>query len=342
MRTNVDTPDPSRVRQVVRLFGYNAVILAILLVLVELGLHVFGPESILRPPQVEFGWPEPIKFERSIRADPDLLWVPRRYSRRVAAARGTRPSIAFMGDSCTNGGYESQLQSIIEERHPEADFTWVTLGVDGWSSYSGLQQLQRDVLPIRPRAVTVYYGWNDHWDHFGLQDKDAGSFFCRDDCRRSMLLSPRLVTWINFGLLQFRGRFANDSGKARVSPDDFRDNLRQMVRIAHANDIVPVLLTAPTSHTPGEEPAYLATRWLSSLATLVPLHRRYVQIVREVAAGENALLVDLFGEFDQLPRQDLESMFSADGIHPSGHGYRKIAELIDRRFDETGLYPRIM
>ena len=248
-----------------------------------------------------------------------------------------------MGDSCTEGRYEKQLQRIIAERHPGSGFTWVTLGVPGWSSWSGLQQLQRDVLPIRPRAITIYYGWNDHWNYFGLQDKDVARFLHSESSSRQSALFSRLrtVQLVDRALLAHKELFA-EPGQVRVSLDDFRDNLRQMVRIARENDIIPVLLTAPTSHQPGQEPASLAKRWLTNLEDLVPLHRRYVEVVREVAAAENATLVDLHREFDQLPPGELESLFREDGIHLRPTGDRKIAELIDRRLDEAGLYRQII
>ena len=322
-----------------RLAGYNVLTAAILIILVELGLRLFDLEYAFLPPRIEFGHPHPSQLEKFFRIDPDLLWVPRDYPGRVAAARGSRPSIVFMGDSCTWGAYEKQLQSIIAERRPGSDFTWITLGVTGWTSWSGLQQLQRDVLPIRPRAITIYYGWNDHWNYFGLQDKDVARFLRSENV--GVFSRLRTVQLINKALLTRKEIFA-EPGQVRVSLDDFRDNLRQMVRIARENDIIPILLTAPTSHQPGQEPTWLGKRWLTNIEDLTPLHRRYVQAVREVAAAENATLVDLHREFDQLPRRDLESLFNEDGIHLRSAGNRKIAELIDRRLDEAGLYRQII
>ena len=340
MRTDSLQPDPPpRTHQALRLTGYNALTAAILLILVELGLHLFGFEFA----RIEFGYPPPDRLERHYLTDPALLWVPRRYPAQVVAARGSRPSIVFMGDSCTNGRYEEQLQSIIAERRPGSDFTYVTLGVAGWSSWSGLQQLQRDILPIQPRAITIYYGWNDHWNYFGLQDKDAALLLHQESSSplSALLFRLRTAQLIDKALLALEQRSA-EPDQARVSLDDFRANLHQMVHIARDNDIIPILLTAPTSHQPGQEPAYLAERWLTNLEDLVPLHRQYVQVVREVAAAENALLVDLHREFSQLPRQDLESLFQKDGIHLRPAGNRKIAELIDQRLDQAGLYPQIL
>lgn len=333
--------------RVLRIVGYNAVTAAILLALVEVGFRVFGPELSWPAPRVEFGFPDPITLERYWRTDPDLLWVPRDYEARVAAARGQRPSIVFMGDSCTKGWYERRLAEIVVDRFPGSSFDWVTLGVDGWSSFSGLQQLQRDVLPIQPRAIAIYYGWNDHWRNFGLEDKDAVRFLHSGRFAQSAFLSRfqtvQLVDKTFFlAKMRFSGTPRRGGGGPRVSLDDFRDNLRNMVRIAYANEIIPILLTAPTSHRPGHEPAGLAKRFVTDLRELVPLHRRYVQAVLEVAAAEHVPLVDLHGEFDQLPQHELERLFTHDGIHLTPAGNRKIAELIDSRLDQSGLYRDIL
>ena len=327
----------SRTRQALRLIGYNALTLALLLIIIELGLRLFGFQFTLEPPRVEFGWPDPAELENKLLSDPDLLWVYPEYPSKIDAAQNRQPSIVFMGDSCTYfGKYDDKLQSIIAARHPDSDFTYVNLGVPGWSSYSGLQQLQRDVLPIRPRAITIYYGWNDHWKHFGLQDKNASLFLNPEIASRF-----RTAQLVNKAVLALR-QISADPSQERVSLNDFRANLRQMVRIARANDIIPILLTAPTSHQPGQEPDYLADRWLTNLEDLVPLHQQYVQAVRAVAAAENAPLIDLYQEFNQLPRPDLERFFRGGGIHLRAEGDQMIAEIIDRHLAQAGLYPQIL
>ena len=334
------------VRRFMRLIGYNALSAAIVLILFELGLRLFGFEFALAPPRIEFGSPNPQTLKDELLSDPDLLWVDPGYAAKVAAARESRSrlSMIFMGDSTTRNSYEKQLSKIIRNRYPDSDFTYATFGVGGWSSWSGLQQLRRDVLPLRPRAITINYGWNDHWNYFGLEDKDAAHLFWPEGSLPHALFSR---TRLRTGQLVNKGLFALklwslDPGQPRVSLDDFRANLRQMVRIARGADIIPILFTAPASHERGKEPAYLAKRWLINLEDLVPLHRKYVQVVREVAAAENAPLVDLHHEFNQLPRQDLERLFTGDGIHLTPQGHRKIAEVIDQLLDQAGLYPRIM
>ena len=337
----------SRTRWTARLIGCNVLTAVVLLIPIEFGLRLFDFEFALAPPRVEFGWPDPTAMEQFL-ADPDLLWVHPEYPDRVAAARGRNPSMVFMGDSCTQyGRYDIRLRSMARARNPGSRFPIVNLGVAGWSSWSGLQQLQRDVLAIQPKAITIFYGWNDHWKNFGIEDKDAARFLNRDPGNASRLpalsffLDLRTARLADKALFASRRLFA-DSSRERVSLTDFRANLRQMVRIARDNDIIPILLTAPTSIRPGQEPDFLLDRWLTNLEDLVPLHRRYVQAVRDVASAENAPLVDLHQAFDQLPQPDLGQFFTSDGVHMTPRGDRKIAELIDRRLAEAGLYPEIL
>ena len=325
----------SRIHRAARLVGYNVLIAVVLLIPIEIGLRLFGSEFVLTPPRVEFGYPRPVHFGPWFLVDPDLLWVPHGYADRVAAAADWRPSIVFMGDSCSQSGrYASELRSIIKTRNPDAVFPFMAVGVEGWSSWSGLQQLQRDVLPMKPKAITMYFGWNDHWKRVGLQDKDAARFLRKSSDLRIVELADRAV----FALM----RLFREPGPYRVSLPDFRANLRSMVRIARDHDVIPILLTAPTSHRRGREPAYLALHSLDDLDDLVPLHQRYVQAVRDVAAEEDAPLVDLHHEFSQLPRHELERFFSSDGIHLTPEGDRKIAEIVDRELVQTGLDQRLV
>ena len=329
-----------------RLVGYNLLTTVVLLISIEFGLRFFQLPTVVTPPRIEFGSPSPETMEWLV-ADSDLLWVYPGYAKKVAAAQGCILQSSFMGDSCTNfGRYDEALQSIIEARRPDTVPTFVNVGVLGWSSWQGLQQLQRDVLPMRPKAVTIYFGWNDHWINFGVEDKRAARFMKQQDSHPgrsagALLSELRTTQLAERTLLAAEGFFAHRS-PLRVSLADFSANLRQMVRIAHEHDVIPILLTAPTSHRPGREPQYLAKRWLTDLKDLVPLHRRYVDAVRRVAAEEDAPLVDLHREFDRWPQRELDRFFRKDGIHLTIEGDRKIAELIDQHLVQTGLYWKIV
>ena len=334
----------SRPRRALLLVGGNLLTTVVLLLAVEVGLRWLRLPSPMPPPRIEFGAPNPTEM-LEYATDPDLLWVHPGYAKQVVAARGTHPSIVFMGDSCTYlGRYDEALQSMIEARSPEAVVVFENVGVIGWSSWSGLQQLRRDVLPMQPKAITIYFGWNDHWINYGLEDKRAARFIKRENIAatgRPFYAELRTIQLADRTLLAAESFFAEHSPR-RVSLTDFRANLSQMVRIARDHDVIPILLTAPTSHQAGQEPPYLAERWVTNLEELVPLHQRYVDAVRSVALAEDVQLVDLHREFDQLPREELTRLFWSDGIHLEPAGDRKIAELIHRHLVQADLSWRLV
>src|SRR4029079_15070800 len=90
----------------------------------------------------------------------------------LRAALHIHPAIVFMGDSCTEfGTYPTRTLALLAAAHAPLA-TGVKVGVGGWSSAQGLVQLRRDVIPIHPHVITVYYGWNDHWKALGLTDPE--------------------------------------------------------------------------------------------------------------------------------------------------------------------------
>ncbi|MHC4942083.1 MAG: GDSL-type esterase/lipase family protein [Planctomycetota bacterium] len=303
-----------------------------ILFLLEIVLRLVGFEFALYPTEVQFGWPDPYKIKEAYQIDKELLWIPRDYDAKISSWSGKSPSIVYMGCSCTEfGRYDKFFESIIDKQHPDNNFTFVNVGVGGWSTYQGLQQLKRDVLPMKPRIATIFYGWNDHWCSFGIEDKDIGKLNLDHSIWLLYLSKLRFVQLINKAVFSFQ---QNGDGRMpeRVSLEDFASNLLQMVRIARENDIIPVLLTAPTPHEKGKEPAYLTKRWLNDLRELVPLHQKYLQVVRDIASKEDVLLVDLYAEFRRFPREKWSRFFSRDGIHLTAAGNRKVAELMYMKF----------
>jgi lysophospholipase L1-like esterase len=318
-------------RRIALSLGVALLSFAAAVLLAEMVLRIAGFSFSLAPDRVEFGWPDPVTREGLYLSDPDLFWVPKTYYGDLQRLEAERPQILFLGDSCTEFGHYPRL--FLERMRSAGGGTGLRgakLGVGGWSSYQGLQQLKRDVLPLRPRVVTLYFGWNDHWIGFGVEDGDihwlrTPAFPALARSRVAQLLLKARLAW--------RSRGGRDR-PARVSPEEFRANLQEMARLARANGIVPVFLTAPSSHEPGREPAHLAYRWLRRLGDLVPLHQRYVAIVREVAREEGAVLCDLAARFEALPAEDRrERYFRSDGIHPTPAGDARIAEFLQECFE---------
>ena len=326
-----------RLRGALSNLGLLAATVALLAAAAELTLRLAGFSYVLYPEEIEFGRPEPILLKTGFVEDDDLFWVTRDYREKLERLRRERPAIIFLGDSCTDfGRYDEELARRVAERRG-ATLSYGNLGVAGWSSYQGRRQLERDVSPLDPRVVTLYFGWNDHWIGFGIEDKNVARVKAVFSSRWSRLRLVQLATRAVVALGTRHTDYPN-----RVSLDDFRDNLRAMVRHARSRGIRPVLITAASAHVAGEEPAHLTERWLRDLSELVPLHRSYVAAVREVAASEDADLCDPEAELKALPRGELEPLFRDDGIHLTAEGDRRLAEILYDCFDRQGILDEIL
>lgn len=296
--------------------------LVIALGLCELILRATGFEYHTFP-TAQFGWPEPEVIAKEFEPERDLFWVPRDYARQLEDARKFQPLVIFLGDSCTQFGTWPRLtlERLGEMGHHDLA-RGVKLGVAGWSTVQGLAQLRRDVAPLRPRFVTIYYGWNDHWVALGPPDDEARpngfEFWMSQHLRLyEMLVKARL------GHAQ-RNLATRPN---RVSLERYHANLAAMAQEIAKWGGRPILITAPSSHEPGHEPEYLAQRHVRSLGEVVPLHQSYVKETRASAAESGALLCDAAAAFERLP-PPIATYFMRDGIHLSEEGNRRMSDLV--------------
>ncbi len=317
-----------------------AAVLVLSLGAVEVALRVVGFRYVLYPEDVVFGYPEPEKIEKGyFHEHPRYLFVARTYAGRLEAARATPPDVVMLGCSCTEwGAFDVALGKLAERAGKPVEIA--NLACSGWSSFSGRNVLEDDVLALRPRIVTIYFGWNDHWFGSGLEDKAVADLNARPWKRT--LQGSRLVQWITKAVVEQKTSGARTLGEGsrprRVSLGDFEANLVTMVEMCREHDIVPVLMTAPDAHVEGEEPAYLEGQYLQDVRELVPLHDAYVETVRRVAAEHDVVLCDLAAAFDALPRDELLLYMKDDGIHfEQEFGGPAVARLLLRTLVEHDL-----
>ena len=190
--------------------------------------------------------------------DRDLFWVTKDYAATLDEARRTHPAVIFMGDSCTQfGSYPENVVRRLADIDPALG-SGVKVGTVGWSSEQGRVQATRDILPLGPRVITVYYGWNDHWVALGPPDSEA---------------RPNDVIWWlsqHTRLWQLATKFLRatpgslEQRPLRVSLDRYLSNLEAIADAAQKNGVKVVLITAPSGHQEGHEPEYLALRHCGS------------------------------------------------------------------------------
>ncbi len=326
------TPFAQRLRGLATNLALALASVVLLLAVVEVALRLSGFSYVLYPKDIEFGKPDPQLMAIGFEEDDEVFWVTRGYRDKLERLRSEQPAVLFLGDSCTHlGHYDEELALLLVERR-DATLAYGNLGVAGWSSFQGRRQFERDALPLQPEVVTIYYGWNDHWIGFGIEDKNVALV-------KRVFAGP----WSGSRLVQLATKAAVALGARetaypnRVSLADFSSNLRSMVGLARARGIRPLLVTAATSHAEGEEPEELGLRWLRELSELVPLHQGYVEAVRQVAAEEGAAVCDAAARFAALPRAEVERAFMADGIHLTADGDRQLAQFLYECFEREGL-----
>ena len=308
-------PAPRWASALLVLFG-----LLLAVALSEIGLRLLAFE-FSRYPVVQFGWPDPVTLRTQYQSDPLLFWVQKDYYTRLDEARALKPSVVFLGDSCTEfGKYPAMTLALLAGQRPDLA-RGVALGVGGWSSEQGRRQVQRDVVPLHPRVVTIYFGWNDHWIALGPPDARVPAPLLPASWSESSRLA-QLVEKAWLGRQDPPSRRPN-----RVSPARYEENLSVMVHTLHGSGIEAVLVTAPANHVAGKEPSYLLERHVRRLEDLVPLHREYVELTRSVANHEKAILCDAAAAFEALPGP-ADRYFHRDGIHLKEEGDRALATLV--------------
>jgi lysophospholipase L1-like esterase len=272
-------------------------------------------------PTVQFGWPDPQTIAANYADDPDLFWVTRDYRDKLRAARRTDPDVIFMGDSCTEfGTYPARTIELLASQGALVK-TGVHLAAGGWSSEQGVVQLQRDIIPLRPKIIVVFYGWNDHWMALGPTDPDlhlARRFLWLAD--HSRIAQAALKARVG---LSAHG----DHRPSRVPPDRYRHNLDRMAALARDAGIVPVFVTAPSNYVPGHEPEYLLRRHIQRLSDVIPLHQQYVQITRDAAREAGAVLCDAAAAFAAIPGSH-DRYFRSDAIHFTPDGDQQLAQIV--------------
>ena len=301
----------------------------LLLVLGSLALGVLLVEAVLRlagfefhlMPAVQFGWPDPQTIQTAYADDPDLFWVTRDYREKLRTARRIHPAVIFMGDSCTEfGTYPARTIELLSAAHAPVT-TGLHLAAGGWSSEQGLAQLERDVIPLHPRVVVIYYGWNDHWMALGPTDPDLRV------ARRVLWLADHLRI-IQLGLKARVGlSMRNAERPNRVPADRYRHNVEQMATLSRKAGIIPVFVTAPSNHVAGHEPEYLLRRHVRRLADVIPLHRQYLQLTRDATRDHGGVLCDAAAEFTALPGPH-DRYFKADAIHFTPDGDQELARIV--------------
>ncbi len=273
--------------------------------------------------------------------DPHLIWRPRAnasafnsqgYRGKEVSAEKTPGSyrIFAVGDSNTlgwlggdNPNWPMYLEQLLNERGDR--FTVVNAGVYGYSSFQGLRRFQ-EALPHQPDIVLISFGANDAM-RVTVSDAEFASSTIRETRLDTVLIKVRLGQLL---LACSDKLFTKGKGGLvpRVSIEEYKNNLDEIIRIAKERNIRVVLLTRPFTDIQGESHDEL---WWKNFAA------DYNAATKDVGKRNGALVVDLAGYFED------KNKYYADEAHFTKEGHqlaaRVIRDAISPLIDEPGAKP---
>ena len=329
-----------------------------LLVIASFNLMIVAPELTLRgagfryESNIQFGYPRPEDFTTLV-PDEFLFW-------KLAPGPGVnsmgfpgdeiempKPAdtyrILFLGNSCTWQGYPTGVKLFLEwdaAGKSQRRFDAVSLAVPGYTSYQGRIVAERLAGQVDPDLAVIYYGWNDHWLAYGAVDSEKKARAAHAAPTSGWLSRTFAKSRLLQGLAKLRASLGRGENRPldrpRVSPEEYRENLRAIVGLMKGWGVPVLMITAPTSHPQLGVPSFLIDkRFVPDADYAIRVHRSYNSIVRDVARETGAELVDL--EADWAYRPDLDKVFLGDGIHFTSWGNALIArEIADRVAQRLG------
>ena len=204
-----------------------------------------------------------------------------------------------------------------------------TTAVADWTDQ--VDEVYADLLP----AALAARGIRAQVHNAGLGDSTTREARERLD-RDVRAFSPDLVV-IQFGINDSWIDADEGRREPRLTRDEFRDNLRYLIRALKADGAQVVLLTPNPMRWSDpfylevfqKDPTLLDTGSERGLNDLLDL---YAQDARDVARREATALVDVhraFEEYGRRPGRSIDDLLIAgDGIHPGARGQRLVCELL--------------
>jgi lysophospholipase L1-like esterase len=312
------------------------IILSVLLIIPELVLRLVG---FRYESGIQFGHPRPSHFT-ALEADELLFWKfktgqPEINSLGFKSGEVSIPKpdhtkrIVFLGDSCTEQGYpaivETFVNSLISNKNLQVEA--VTFAIPGYSSHQGKKITELLGDKVEPDLVVVYFGWNDHWLAYGDIDSQKKSPNPKNELANKVQWfhnHSRILQFVNKAIVTLSNSDSGPLDETRVSVNEYSENLGYIGHFFVERNIPVIFITAPTSHYRHGVPDYLvALNFATDKESVIRLHRKYNEVVRDVAARTSGYLLDLESEINEM--HGIQEIFLSDGIHFTQHGLALVA-----------------
>jgi lysophospholipase L1-like esterase len=206
-------------------------------------------------------------------------------------------------------------------------------GVAAFSTFQGLKRLRYGALPYHCDIYTIYFGWNDHWIQGGVPDDDRAAKAANSPAHQA-LGHLRLVQGADLIVETLKPKPAP---QFRVPLKAYRQNLREMVRLARDAGGRVLLITAPGC-LGDDRPLERLVIGLEATGypNVTALHADYVKATREVSRETGADLLDAARYFAQEIDGCKYFVAERDPVHLTDDGQEIIAELIADQLIRSG------
>lgn len=308
----------------------------------DTGIPIFDSDGIEREG-------EPFQDFPLFEADAELFWKPIENTpftgpnglRLATPATKQKDSgvlrIGVLGDSCSFLGvglYPNRLAEALRE-DLGCEVEVVNASCPGYTSMQGVRRLQ-DVWSWDPDVLLVYFGWNDHWKSLnGQTDRDVMQRQ-KLGAKASSWLGVSRLFWCLYTLrTQLVPPVSMDVAPVRVPPQDYSQNLQEIVRAAEQRDCPVILITAPSAFLPGNVPRWAydffgQIYWMSpqEVARIPETHDEYNDVVRAVTqSSPSAFLMDIADQWSSPAMIEKHpELFRADRIHLTEAGHQEISD----------------
>lgn len=251
---------------------------------------------------------------------------------KVASGPGVRDyTILSLGDSCTIGlevptTYTKLLGEMVARRDPSLYVRIVNGGTSGYTSEQGVRHLRQLLeIGIRPDLAIVHFGHNDATGAMGgTPDREITWLKLYSFKLRRYFAQSYALVWLYDRLHRETepGPELTRNFNARVSPEDYGQNLAEIVKRLKDLGTVVVLVNAATV-PPGDFNSRERNQHLEGQS-----RGPYNSEMAHVAASLGANLVDVTQLVAKIPSQDFFSDASHDPVHPGEFGHAVIARQI--------------
>lgn len=261
-----------------------------------------------------------------------------RYGFRCADIQREKPSgeyrIFVFGDSsafghgvCDEETFSARLEKKLNDKHKRHKFRVINAACPGHTTYQGLKILKNEVLRFNPDMLIVSYN-NDPGLEYAEEKERAFKNPFMERLNIALyhsdyyLLFQRATMDLKIFLLTKFKKGYSPSFVRRISLDDYRNNIREFIKIAEEYNMYILFIKMPVNFDAFKEQPDLKKFFYDE---------RYRDALTEICAENHQMLIDVNNNWADRSKRDLFEIIHYDGkesrahFHPSAKGHEDIA-----------------